>query len=74
MLADYATGRADRNLKWGSGVPLAVRGVQVAAARGLGACRVVQEGVDAETAVAPEVLTAPGGALQCPYNAHVRIV
>ncbi len=36
----------------------------------------MKEGVDAgaETVVALEVLTAPRGARECPYKAHVRIV
>ena len=46
----------------------------LAGARGLGS-RAVKEGVDAgaET-VRSEVLIAPRGARECPYNAHLRIL
>ena len=47
MSADYATGRGDRNLKWAEPWPRAVRVVRVAAARDLGECRALKEGVDA---------------------------
>ncbi len=48
----------------------------MAAARGLGECRAVKEGADtgAETVVAAGgAHTAPRGARECPYKAHVRI-
>ena len=44
--------------------------VRVAAARGLGELRGVQEGVDA----GQRTVVAAGGAQGCPYNAHVRIL
>ena len=47
----------------------------MAAARGLRECRSVQEGVDAETAVAVRrAHTAPRGAWECPYNAYEPLV
>ena len=61
-----------------SGVPRAVRAVRLAAARGLGECRAGKEGVDAgggeRPLSRPDVFTAPRGARECPYKAHVRIV
>ena len=50
----------------------------VAAASGLGECRAESEGVDAgggeRPLSRPDVFTAPRGARECPYKAHVRIV
>ena len=71
MLADYAIGRADRNLKWGSDVPRAVRTGRLAAACGLGERCAVQ---GAWTRGRAWVFTAPRGAWECPYTAHVRIL
>ncbi len=64
-------------MKRASGVPRAVQAVRVAAARGLGECRAVMAGVDAgggRPSSRPDVLTAPRGARECPYKAHVRIL
>ena len=47
MLADYATGRADRNLKRAERCATGGSGRSWAAARGRGECRAGKEGVDA---------------------------
>ena len=59
-----ATGRGDRNLKRGGPCATSGPGDPVGAARGLGVCRAVKQGVDAGQRPSSrlEVLTAPGGA------------
>ena len=76
--ADYATGRADRNLKWGERCATSGPGGPVGYCPAVSGSVAVKEGVDAggggHRRRGLEVLAAPRGARECPYNAHVRIV
>ena len=75
--ADYATGRADRNLKWGErcvtsspGGPLGCCPRSRRVSRGEGGRG--RGGGDRRRGL--KVLTAPRRAWECPYKAHVRML
>ena len=75
--ADYATGRADRNLKWGERCATGTPGGPVGYCPAVSGSVAVKEGVDAGgrgLPSQPEVLDALGGARECPYTAHVRML